>query len=133
MQGFFRRPLVVAKSIITNNAGDILVMRRSLHIPNPRTWDLPGGIVDPGEHPKDTAEREALEEAGLQITPELLDVGANTDSAHSVAIIYTANVHNQAVRLSHEHDDYKWVSKADFEQLDITQKYKDAVKILSKR
>lgn len=132
MLGFFKRPLVVAKSIITNDAGQILVMRRARHIPNPNSWDLPGGIVDPGEHPRDTATREAKEEAGLSVDLKLLDVGANTDFDHSVAIIYSAEAGGQAITLSHEHSGYKWVSKAEFDSLDISQKYKDAVKSLDR-
>lgn len=133
MLGFFRRPLVVSKSLIANNAGEILVMKRSGHIPNPRTWDLPGGIVDPGEHPRDTATREAYEETGLDVKLNLLDVGANTDFDHSVAIIYTADADGQLVHLSHEHTEYKWVSISEFDGLEISQKYKDAAKILSER
>lgn len=30
-------------------------------------WDIPGGFLEPGEHPADGARREALEETGLQI------------------------------------------------------------------
>jgi 8-oxo-dGTP pyrophosphatase MutT (NUDIX family) len=32
-------------------------------------WQLPGGAVDPGEHPEDAVRRECLEEAGIVIDP----------------------------------------------------------------
>lgn len=130
MLGFFKRPVVVAKSLVTNSKGEILVMKRSRFIPNPGTWDLPGGIVDPGEHPKDTATREALEETGLNLELKLLDVGVNTTRDHSVAIVYTALNKEQPVKLSHEHTEYKWVSKSEFATLGISQKYVDAAKLL---
>ena len=131
MRGFFSRPLVVAEALVNNDSGEILVMKRSTHILNPGSWDLPGGIVDPGEHPRDTAIRETREETGLEVSLELLDVGANTDSQHSVAIIYSGLAGGQQVKLSHEHSEYKWISKTEFDRMEVSQKYKDAARLLS--
>lgn len=33
------------------------------------TWEIPGGIVEPGESPRETCRREVLEELGLEIEP----------------------------------------------------------------
>lgn len=33
-------------------------------------WEIPAGLLDPGETPKETAAREALEEIGFEIKPE---------------------------------------------------------------
>lgn len=40
-------------------------------------WDLPKGLADPGEAPRDAAVREAREETGVRVRAEaLLDLGA---------------------------------------------------------
>ena len=39
-------------------------------------WDIPKGLGEPGEAPRDTAVREAFEETGLRLQPDrLLDLG----------------------------------------------------------
>lgn len=46
----------------------ILLLRRSPSVDHPGTWNLPGGIVEPGESDWDAAFREAAEEAGYSET-----------------------------------------------------------------
>ena len=39
-------------------------------------WDIPKGLADPGETPRDAAVRETFEEAGLKLEPQqMLDLG----------------------------------------------------------
>ena len=46
------------------------------HTTGTARWDLPKGMADPGEDPRDAAVREAWEEAGLRLPGEaLLDLG----------------------------------------------------------
>ncbi len=45
---------------------EVLLVRRS----DDGLWTPVGGIVDPGEHPADTAEREVLEETGVRCVVE---------------------------------------------------------------
>src|SRR5688572_28499746 len=47
--------------------GSQLLMVRRAQEPWRDTWDVPGGFCEPGEHPARTAQREVLEETGLQI------------------------------------------------------------------
>ena len=56
--------------IITNDRDEVLLQLRDN---NPKIsfanhWTLPGGVVDPGEDHEDTAQRELLEETGLQVS-----------------------------------------------------------------
>jgi 8-oxo-dGTP pyrophosphatase MutT (NUDIX family) len=48
--------------------GRLLVQRRS----DSGTWELPGGSVDPGEHPAQALVREVFEETGLVVRPRRL-------------------------------------------------------------
>ncbi len=58
--------------VLANNRGDIFVC----HTTGTARWDLPKGLADYGETPRDAAVREAWEEAGLRLPAErLLDLG----------------------------------------------------------
>lgn len=50
--------------IITNFAGDVLLLRHSY---GPRVWALPGGGLKRGEEPEDCARREVFEELGIEL------------------------------------------------------------------
>jgi 8-oxo-dGTP diphosphatase len=57
-----------SSAMIFNDDGHILLHQRS----DNGSWSLIGGGADPGEHPAETAVREAYEEVGVQIVPERL-------------------------------------------------------------
>jgi len=57
---------VVSKVIITNSQGEILMAKIARGFFT-GCWTLPGGFVDYAEHPREAAEREALEELGVSI------------------------------------------------------------------
>ena len=58
---------VVSKVVITNPEGMILMAKVTRGFFT-GCWTLPGGFVDYGEHPRRGAEREALEELGIDIS-----------------------------------------------------------------
>ena len=47
--------------------GKLLLVKRGIE-PFFGWWDIPGGFLEPGEHPVEGAAREVLEETGLQVT-----------------------------------------------------------------
>jgi 8-oxo-dGTP diphosphatase len=57
-------PTVTA--IVCNDRGEILMQRRS----DDGNWNLPGGIIEPGEEPADAVIREVREETGFEVKPE---------------------------------------------------------------
>ncbi len=57
---------VVSKVVIINSRGEVLMAKVSRGFFT-GCWTLPGGFVDYGEHPREAAVREALEELGIVI------------------------------------------------------------------
>jgi len=53
----------IAQGVLRNPAGEVLLCELSYK----REWDLPGGVVDPGESPATCVEREVEEELGIQV------------------------------------------------------------------
>ena len=57
---------LMGANVVVLRDGEVLLVRRA----DTGDWAPIGGIVDPGEHPAETARREALEEAGVHIEVE---------------------------------------------------------------
>ena len=89
---FFPDPKVAVAVFVEKNEKVLLVQRGSQ--PQRGLWALPAGFVDAGENPSHAAERECLEETGLQVrVTGLIDVLAGDDQCPGSAdmiIIYRA-------------------------------------------
>lgn len=55
-------PPVIPQAVIVQNQHVLLVQRDQ-----PRFWELPGGRLQPGEHPEEAVVREVREETGVQV------------------------------------------------------------------
>ncbi|MBC8024384.1 MAG: NUDIX hydrolase [Steroidobacteraceae bacterium] len=60
-QRFRGEPLAFALTLARSREGVVLVFNKYR-----RVWELPGGLIDPGEAPRDAAKRELHEEAGCE-------------------------------------------------------------------
>lgn len=56
---------VIAQGVITDGAGRVLLCELTYK----QEWDLPGGVVDPDEGPRETVAREVAEELGIDLEP----------------------------------------------------------------
>ncbi|MBX6768488.1 MAG: NUDIX domain-containing protein, partial [Actinomadura rubrobrunea] len=74
------RLVVAASAVVTDDAGRILLQRRS----DNGLYALPGGTMDLGESLPETAIREVREETGLDVEITGL-VGIYTDPRHVIA------------------------------------------------
>lgn len=68
-----------ASAVVVDQTGRILLHRRD----DNELWSIPGGAMEVGERIADTAVREAKEETGLDVQPEVL-VGIYTNPRHVV-------------------------------------------------
>ena len=77
-------PKVVASAVV-ERGGKVLMVRRGLE-PRIGYWSLPGGYVDRGEVVERAAEREVLEETGLEVEPIGL-IGIFSEPDHPVILV----------------------------------------------
>jgi 8-oxo-dGTP diphosphatase len=88
---FYLDPKVAVGTIIRDDRGDIVLVRRAIE-PGYGKWVFPGGFVDRGEEVLLAARREAREETGLEIRiDQLVNVYSYTGRT-PVIIVYLATM-----------------------------------------
>ncbi len=67
-----RKQFIIVKSLVVNEKGEVLFVKRNKKEMKQahNKWEFPGGKIDFGESPEQTAEREAKEESGYDIKVE---------------------------------------------------------------
>ena len=107
----------VAIGVITNEKGDILLSQRddTLSPYSHKKWQLPGGGVDHGEHPKEALIREIEEETGIKIAitnnhPKVFSHVFLEKNTHVVILAYPAVYVSGTIDISQDEDtaDAKW-------------------------
>ena len=126
---------VSQKAIIVNKDGNILAIRRSRTAPSrPLHWDLPGGTLDFGEDTQEGITREIREETNLDINNlQAIDVISGMDDRGEfwVTICYIADLTDSTVKLSFEHDDFRWLTPKEFQKLKSSPRNRKFVKRFS--
>jgi 8-oxo-dGTP diphosphatase len=121
---------VAAKAVVINDDGKVLLLREAStnkEGTNLGRYCNPGGRLNPGETYEDGLRREVMEETGLSI--ELLYpiyVGEwhpviNGIPHQIIAIFTVCKAGSSEVKLSEEHDDYKWIKAEDRNKYDIME------------
>lgn len=119
---------IATKALIINDKGQILILREAGSYDegtNAGRYHMPGGRLDPGEPFIDGLKREVDEETGLRIEiGKPIYVGEwfpVIKGVHNqiVAIFFICKSLTDNVRLSEEHDEYKWVLPKDASSFDI--------------
>ncbi len=69
-----RNQFIIVKSLVVNEKGEVLFVRRKreFHKEAHNKWEFPGGKIEFGETPEETAKREAREESGYDVNVEYL-------------------------------------------------------------
>ncbi len=108
---FYQNPIPAAGAVIVQN--DWVLMVQRAHPPRIGWWCLPAGFMEWHEHPSQTAEREILEETGLEIELNgIFEIYSGTDDPrnNAVLILYLANVIGGELKAADDALDVAWFS-----------------------
>lgn len=106
--------------------GKILLLKvRSKSSHDAEKWEIPGGKVKKGEFFDQALKREFMEETGLEIDIEsLYNVIQNNytacktnESIKSIQLIMKVTSTTDEVKISPEHDEYRWFTKEELKEL----------------
>ena len=106
--------------------GKILLLKvRSKSSHDAEKWEIPGGKVKKGEFFDQALKREFMEETGLEINIDsLYNVIQNdyiacktSEKVKSIQLIMKVSSKTDEVKISEEHDDYRWFSKEELKEL----------------
>jgi 8-oxo-dGTP pyrophosphatase MutT (NUDIX family) len=100
-----------AAVIIEDRDDCVLLLLRGPTAPwMPYRWNLPGGMIDPGETSMDAAAREAREETGLRVQ-SLVPLTRMRTRGGELDVFYTKHWSGQVQLLDGEHISYAWVPR----------------------
>lgn len=117
---------IVGRALIKNK-NKYLVVKRSAKSLFPGMWELPGGKLDSFELLNESLKREVFEETGLliNIKKPALQISSRIateiiyEGTTFIIVINEASMRSGKIRLSREHDDYKWVTKKEILKLNL--------------
>ena len=125
--------------IIYSEEMEVLVLQRANYMKNFRgMWGVVGGSIEKGETPEEAALREVKEETGMSKENEDIDyvkqIGKITHDNGSVSYLFQVwTVEVPGVKLSKEHQRYKWISNTDQIKCKLMTDIKEEIdKILNK-
>lgn len=101
--------VVVAAALFTD--GHLLAARRSAPPELAGRWELPGGKVEPGEHPEEALVRELREELGVEA-----EIGERVPGEWELRAPYVLRVWTAGLRVDspqpkplQDHDELRWL------------------------
>ena len=126
---------LLAKIFVLNDKGEILLLQRSrTDDRRPLGWDLPGGNVEYNEDPNEAVVRELQEEAGLTASNvQVFYVGTETEDHYIVTLLYKATAEATDIKLSFEHEQYRWIKPEEITDFEMPKKYVTSALMLAER
>ncbi len=108
----------IGTSVYARRGDEILILKRAGGAA-PGAWYTPGGVLDRGETPEQSALRELEEETGLVPTGSLFLVGlipTHVYGADTFLVAYACDCAQGEVRLSSEHTGVRWIKPEEYRE-----------------
>ena len=107
---------IIVHTLIINDGKYLVTKRSKQESTYPEYWDIPGGLVEYGELPKDAVVRETKEEVGLNIIPtKVVHEDSNFDKDKDlvfVRLVYLCEMDDEIDNIKlqvNEHSEYRFV------------------------
>ena len=121
------------KAIVCHQDGNrfLILKRAPYHPTRPNEWDFPGGNVIFGQTHIDSLLQEIKEETYLEVC-DIKPIQVKTryeENIYYLYIGYAAKALSTDIILSEEHTEYKWTTKEEFLQLNVSDFLKELVNL----
>jgi 8-oxo-dGTP diphosphatase len=116
-----KAPLLVTCAIIEKE-GRFLLTQRPSEKTNGDRWEFPGGKVEHGEDPKDSLEREIMEELGIRVTADkLLGYSSHLyEGMHVVLLAFHCSFISGEIEKK-DIQEFTWATPSEMGAYDITE------------
>ncbi len=111
---------IIVHTLISVNDKYLVTKRSKLETTFPEYWDIPGGLADYGELPKEAVIRETFEEVGLHIKPtRIIHEDSNLDEEKNlifIRLVYLCELEDDLKNIKlqlDEHSEYKLINSLD--------------------
>ena len=108
---------IIVHTLIESNEKYLVTKRAKQETTYPEYWDIPGGLANYGELPKEAVIRETKEEIGLNITPtKIIHEDSNYDKDKDlifIRLVYLCRLNDDIKNIKlqvEEHSEYRLIS-----------------------
>ena len=126
------------KVLIRNSDGLFLFIQKTELLQNEtrKSWDIPGGRIEPDENLTVALQREVKEELAVELTEKTAlinaqDIFVTAKELHVVRLTYIVDQDIAALTLSEEHQAYRWCTIEDIIQQNVDPYLKETLELLT--